>query len=124
MARRVRDVIYNVVRPRGVATDSVRKIVQDEQIAGPPGDVVIGAGRIATDSNGADELLRGIIKCKSATEHVNAADTPAHHGVVGLTIVCGIPAISNISIDRITVLQPKEAASRLHGVVKIRRGKH
>src|SRR5512133_4267369 len=57
-----------------------RRVIEIERVADAPGDVVIGAGRVAADAEAADEA-RIIVKREAAAERHDAADAPAENGI-------------------------------------------
>src|SRR5207244_12016277 len=109
------------------AVDALQ-VVETEVVARPPGDHVIGAGRVAAHAETADDLVAGTdldVEAQAAAEHVHAADAPADHGVVRLAVAGGVGrgAVGGLGVHRIAVLQTVEAAAeRLDGRIEGRRG--
>src|SRR5262245_16757248 len=110
-----RDVINDVVRPRGVAADASRHVIEIQRVPRPPGDVVIGARRVAAHADWAPQGGRPVGPRQPAAEHVDAADALAHHRVVGAAVVAWAAAIRHERVDRVALLEAEETATRLHG---------
>ena len=83
------DVEDDVVRARGIAGDSANcwrrvgggEVVEAQEISNAPGDVVVRAGSIATQTDAADELMTPCVKAQAATKDVYAADFVSDHRV-------------------------------------------
>jgi len=94
--------------------DSCGDTIQTQKIACLPGNVMVCTRRVATDANGT-HYGTILVESQAAAEHVDSADLPPHHRIVGLPIVLRVSAVGDIGIDRIAMLQPKEASTRLNG---------
>src|SRR6266852_6679610 len=68
-AHTVRDVVDDVV-VLAIVRHTGRHVVELEGKAHLPGDVVVGAGGVATHAEAADELPIGIVERQAAAEHV------------------------------------------------------
>ncbi len=106
-----------------LCADPERHPVERQIVAGPPGDVVIGAGCVAADADCTEQQLLRVVECQPAAENVHAADAPAAHRVIALTEVRRRSAIGGFGIHGIAVLQAVQAAARLNRRVQIGGGK-
>src|SRR6185312_3415317 len=65
-----------------------RDCIQTEFVANLPGDHVIGASRVATHSETADQLAVMRVERQSAAKDDHSADGLSHHRIVGLSELC------------------------------------
>src|SRR5712672_2926999 len=83
------DVENDVVRTRGITGYSANccqrvgggEVVEAQEISNAPGDVVVCAGSIATQTDTSDELMTPCVKAQAATKDVYAADFVSDHRV-------------------------------------------
>lgn len=68
------DVINDIVRPQRVAANAAhaQQMIQGKDVPYAPADHMIRARGITAHSDAADQLFAESVKCKSATEHVDA----------------------------------------------------
>jgi hypothetical protein len=92
-----------------------------ECLADAPGDVVIGARRVAAHAETADDRA-ATIESETTAEDVDAADPLTDHRILFRAIVVGIAAVGDGRIDRVAQLQPEKASSRLGRRIEIGRG--
>src|SRR5678816_4766766 len=111
------DVVDDIVRT--AAANAAGNKVELEHVSGLPGDTVIRAGRIAADADCADQLMIFVVECQSASEHVHTTDLSADHGIVVLSVVGGISAISDRNVDRVAFLKPEQGSAGLNGAIEI-----
>src|SRR5579883_274572 len=117
-ARRIgRDVEDDVIRVSRIAAHAANsgKVIEPEEVADAPGDIVIAARGIAADTNTADNLLARGIQSESAAE-----DFAADQWIVGRAEAEGRPLICVAGIDRIARLETVETAAGLNGRIEIR----
>ena len=96
--------------------------IQMEKVADAPRDVVIGARRIPADPNATDKVRSYGIETQAAAEHIHASNFLADERIVGLPEILRRSLVGLGGRHGITFLQAKEAASRLHRGVQVRRG--
>ena len=79
------DIEYDVIGARGIAGDSAhaRQMVEPKIVADAPGDIVIGARSVTTDSNSASDYLARTVERESSTEDVDTANLVTHHRILG-----------------------------------------
>src|SRR6266702_517324 len=87
------DIENDVVRMRGITGEQAcgsrnrRKragdghVIEGEEIAHAPGDVVIRAGSVAAYAHSADDLMAGRVEAQAAAEDVYTADFVSNHRV-------------------------------------------
>lgn len=112
-------IINNVV----VSTywiDPSGNAVQTKEIAGLPSDVMVRTRRVATDANCTHQRAV-LVKSQATSEHVYSANLSTTHWIIGLPIMLGVSAVSDVRIDRIAMLQAKQASARLDGGKEIGR---
>src|SRR6266568_8594423 len=117
------DVVDDIVRPRLIGTDSAGNMIELEGIARAPGDVVVRAGGVATDADGADEHTLRIVERKTAAKDIYSADAPADHRVVGCSVVIGVATVGDGNVEGVAGLEAEQGASRLDGAVEVGGGK-
>src|SRR5262245_4536900 len=124
---RLRDVVNDVVRSTG-RSNATRNIVQIQERARLPCNVVVGAGRIAADANAPEERpgrtpcsRRSCVKRQTAAEYVHAANLSAFHRIQRSTVVGRISCIRYSGTDGITLLQPEKRTARLHRRIQVGR---
>jgi hypothetical protein len=85
-----------------------------------PGDRVVGARGIATDTDGADAIALGVIDRQAAAKYVNAANQSPDHRVLSASAVIGDgPFIGNRHVNRVAGLQTEQAATGLDRRVEV-----
>src|SRR6476620_10731238 len=87
-----------------------------------PADGMVGAGCVSTNAHGSHEIPRAVIEREATAEHICPTDAPADHVIAGGAIVRDIPAVGHVFIDRIRVLQPKQASTGLRRRVQVSGG--
>src|ERR1700730_7189892 len=83
------DVENDVVRMRGIARDSANsrqrlgssQVIQTEEISHAPSDVVVRAGRVATHTYSANEMMTLRVEAQPAAKNVHATNFESVHGV-------------------------------------------
>ncbi len=90
-------------------------MVETQEIADAPRDVVVCAGGVATQTNSADELMTSCVETQAATKDVYATDFVSDHRVGRSAIARRGSRVGDAGIDGVAVLQSVEAAARLHG---------
>ena len=100
-------------------TDARRNIVQVEGVTHLPGDDVVGARSVAAHADRADQFAVLIIEGKSTAEDVHTADFFTDQRIVVLAVILRRAFLGSVGIDRITVLETVERATRLNRGKKI-----
>ncbi len=94
--RNVVDDVVGVCRVAGEesrdARDAAAQEIEVQIVSSPPCDVVIGAGRVAANADGSDNLTSLRIQCKPSSEDVDAADLSSDQRVVRRAESCDGPA--------------------------------
>jgi len=88
-------------------------VIQTQQVADAPRDVVIRAGRIAARPHRADDDVPGGIESQPAAKYVHAADLQAIHRICR-------GAVGDARIHGIAGLKAEQAAAGLDGGVQVR----
>lgn len=83
---------------------------------------MVGAGRVAADSDSADEGAITEIQRQTSAKDVDSPNSLTDHGVIVGSDEVRVTAISNDGIDRITLLQPEKAAPGLYRRKEVRGG--
>jgi catechol 2,3-dioxygenase-like lactoylglutathione lyase family enzyme len=91
-----------------------RHEIQVQRVPSTPGDVVIGARRVAAHANSPDEHVRRVVQRQAAAEDVDAADLLADERIVGRPELARRTLIRRARIDRIAFLQPEQGSAGLH----------
>src|SRR6266480_4879926 len=99
-AHTVRDVVDDVVVLAAVRYAG-RHVIELDIVAHLPGDVVVGAGSVATHAEAADERPVVIIQRHATAEHVGPADPLPDHEVVPGAVVGRVAAIGNLVVGRV-----------------------
>src|SRR5215831_10137274 len=102
------DVVDNVVGPGRVGTDPTGNVVELESVSRAPGDVVVGAGRVAADADGSDEDALRVVEGEAAAKDIDAADAAADHRVLRCSVIGGITAVGHEYADGIAGLQAEQ----------------
>src|ERR1039457_1212745 len=113
------DVEDNIVRPGFVAAYACGNVVQLQGVPRTPGNIVVGAGGVAADSKGADQLPGPVVERKAAAKYVHPANARANHWIVLLPVVTRIATVSYRCVYRITGLEAEEAAAGLRDAVQV-----
>ena len=87
----------------------------------PPGNDVIGARGITAHTQSTQQLSIGRIQRQSAAKDVDPADSPADHRVMSSTVGRYRAGIGDARIDRIALLQTKQAPARLNRRIQVGR---
>ena len=95
------------------------KVIELQEVAQAPRDVVIRAGRVAAESDASEQTLTFAVKSEAAAEDVYAADFLAHQWIVRRPKETGWTFVRRVMIYGIAFLQAEEAASGLNGRIKI-----
>src|SRR5437870_11614170 len=103
-AHTVRDVVDDVVVLAAVRYAG-RHVVELEIVAHLPGDVVVGAGSVATHAEAADEGPFGVVQRQAAAEHVGSADPLPDHEVLAGAVVGRVAAIGDLLVGRVGFLK-------------------
>src|SRR5262249_18222220 len=86
------DVVADVVAPAH-RVHAAREEIEGEVIPNLPGNIVIGAGRVAAHAHGTDQLACRIVQGDPTAEHVDPSDALADHEVLISAVVIGIAAV-------------------------------
>src|SRR5690349_20322877 len=103
-----------------VGRDTARHFVELERLAHAPGDVVIGAGRIAAGAEAADHVL-AVIERETAAEHDHAAEMLADQRILRAAGLGRIAAIEHGGVDRIAHRQAEQRTRRLRASIEVGR---
>src|SRR2546430_13129988 len=114
----VRDVVDDVVVLAAVRHTG-RHVVELEIVAHLPGDVVVGAGSVATHAETADQRPVVIVQRYTTAEHVGPADALSHHEVVRGAVLGRVAAIGDVFVGRVGFLEPEQRSARLGGGIEI-----
>src|SRR4051812_10389355 len=101
-----------------VRTDACRDVIQSEKMPQPPGHVVIGAGAVAADADGAGKSIT-IIQRKPAPEHDDPAEMLADQRVLRAAVLGGLPGIERLGVGRAAEPRAEQISAGLRLGVEI-----
>jgi hypothetical protein len=58
-----------------------RHVVQVQDIADAPGDIVVRAGSVSADSDSADDFVASGVESQASAKNIDTADFVVHHGI-------------------------------------------
>src|SRR5690242_9628175 len=119
-ARRALPVITDVVDDRIVMfrADAGGHAIETELLAHAPGDVLVGAWRVARHAEGADDAAR-IVESEAAAEDDDAAEMLTDERVALRPVSRGISGIERGGVGRVAKRGTEEIPARLRGGIEI-----
>ena len=110
----VHDIIIVWFAGNDYRVDTTRHVVEFEQMARLPRNVVIGARVIAGNPKTADDPAVGSIERNATAKDIDTAGAAADQKVAGGAILPGITAVHRFRVHGIRVLEPKQRPAGLH----------
>ena len=115
------DVEHDIIGTFGIARHSTYsgKVVQAEIVSNPPGNIVVGTRRVATDADSTNHFLALPVECQSAAKDVDSSDFVADHRVLCGPIIRRRAGIRNFGIHGVAFLQSEETPAGLNCGIQV-----